>query len=129
MGYSDPDPAYAEFLRAGAARVVVPMANGKASALELLYFLHTGRRWTGIGPPPLLADPDGLSAFLESMTLDTGPPKQVGKPWEVVVPTTLTVLECGSACVDGDRIAAKLVPAGKKAKLVAGAPEDHHHTE
>jgi hypothetical protein len=124
MGYADADPQYAEFLRAGAARIVVPVANGKAAALELLYFLNTGHRWTGSSPPPLLADPDGLAAYVESAALETGPPKPVGDPWTVVVPTALTVLECGSACVDGDLVAARLSPQGKKAKLVSSVAEN-----
>ncbi len=125
MGYGDADPLYADFLRSGAARVVVPVANGEAAALELLYFLSTGNRWTGSGPPPLVSDMEALAAFVESKEVEDNAPIPVGDSWRLTVPTSLTVLECGSACVDGDKVAAPLIPAGSKTKLVAGATAEH----
>lgn len=120
LGVSDPDPLYAEFLRSGAARILVPLANDKAAAMEILYYLHTGQRWTGDAAPPIMAGDEQLAAILESHALEENWPQPVGEPWTMRVPTSLTVLECGSACVDGDAVEAKLMPVGKKGMMTSG---------
>ena len=120
LGVSDPDPLYAEFLRSGAARILVPLANDKAAALEIFYHLHTGQRWTGDVAPPVMAGDEQLAAILESQALEENWPQPVGDPWTMRVPTSLTVLECGSACVDGDAVEVKLSPVGKKGIMTSG---------
>ncbi len=120
MGMSDSDPLYAQFLQAGAGRVVVPLANGQTAGLELLYFLTTGKRWQGSDPPPVTGSSKELAAILEGSDDDKDWPQEIGK-WEVKVPTSMTVLESGSACVDGAAVAAKLEPLGQPGSLKSGS--------
>ena len=127
MGQSDVDPLYADFLRAGAARLVVPVAEGSAACLELMYFIQMGRRWPGSEPPPLVGDFSALAAYIESEHDETGHPSLVGASWEIRVPTTLTVLECGSACVDGSLLATKLVPQSLTHGVLKGGDEHSAH--
>lgn len=91
----DNDPLYARFLRAGAARVLVPVRPGYEESL--LYYLESNKIWKGRGPPdvkselylPLHQDiKEKQGAGFEG--------KKVGDPWEVKVPTSLVFLQKGS---------------------------------
>jgi len=98
------DPAFQGFLRAGAARVVVPVRPSFTEAV--LYYQLTGILWGG-GPVPSIAtiiDPDAelYNSFLEEMEgiedlpdVDADVPIDTDDPetWLVKVPTTLVWLQ------------------------------------
>ncbi|WP_157245739.1 hypothetical protein [Nonomuraea typhae] len=95
LNVTDPDPDFAAFLRAGAARVQVPVRPGFEKAVA--YFAHTGNVWDGNDVPrvedelyvPII---DEITANLGK--IDGGVPYPAGsKPWEVVVPTDLVLLQ------------------------------------
>lgn len=101
---TDPDPLFTDFLRAGAARVVVPVHP--AYTETVLYYLHTGEIWNG-GEPPTIDDPLFVSIVeemrgdasitdtgenLERCSLDGRIPCVVDE-WDVKVPTTLVILQ------------------------------------
>jgi hypothetical protein len=94
LHFTDPDPDFAEFLKAGAARVQVPVRPGFETAIA--HFCDTG------------AIPDGEATLVggsmyvpivqeitESLgKLDDGVPYPEGsQPWEVRVPTSLVVVQ------------------------------------
>ncbi|NMR20211.1 hypothetical protein [Cellulomonas fimi] len=96
----DADPAWLEFLRSGAARVVVPARPGFEAAIA--YYLETGKIWRGgevdpddpLGGLPDIDDPLYVSILTEIMER-TGAPQgeiPVGEPWLTHVPTPLVVL-------------------------------------
>ena len=100
---NDPDPQFTDFLRAGAARVVVPAHP--AYAETLLHYMATSEIWNG-GNPPTLNDPlyvsivDELKAdaggdidgTLAACSANEGYPCLAGE-WEVKLPTTLVYLQ------------------------------------
>jgi hypothetical protein len=90
---SDPDPTFEAFLRAGSARLQVPVRPGFERAL--LWYLHTGKIWRG-GEPPLVGDPYYLPIVEElaeatGMSLDQ--PVPYGEPWTYQLPTTLVAID------------------------------------
>jgi hypothetical protein len=87
----DVDPQFAEFLRAGAARVVIPVRPGFETAVA--HFLDTGEIWNGANPP-LLSSPLYVSIIQEIKERDEAPGTEVpqGDPWDVRLPTTLVRL-------------------------------------
>jgi hypothetical protein len=100
----DADPLFAEFLRAGAARVVVPVHPAYPEAV--LHYLHTGEIWKG-GEPPNIDDPLFISIInelrgdaqlnddgdgLTACSLDSATPCFVDE-WEVKLPTELVYLQ------------------------------------
>lgn len=87
------DATATAFLKAGAARVVVPVRPGYEEAFA--WFLATGDVWMG-GEPPVIDDEMYVSLIEELMTaqdvsFDDATPW--GAPWEVVVPTSLVILQ------------------------------------
>jgi hypothetical protein len=106
------DPQHLDFLKAGAARVVLPVRPGYERAV--LHFLETGTTWNGRGEPPDVTSPNYLSIVQEfkesSGNFDTE--LLVGEPWDVIVPTSLVRLRSDDALprwekdVDGDWIEA-----------------------
>jgi len=93
------DPLFAEFLKAGQARVVVPVRPSMEPAVW--YYLMTGQPWMG-GDPPLATDGNYLS-IAEEIKEATGAPgteAPYGPSWEVVVPTTLIKLRDGDVIAD-----------------------------
>jgi hypothetical protein len=92
---SDPDPDFAAFLKAGAARVQVPVRPGFERTIS--HFCQFGEIWEGNDPP--LIDDDLYVPIVDEIStnlgkLDAGvayPPDS--EPWEVVVPTDLVVLQ------------------------------------
>jgi hypothetical protein len=84
----DTDPAFGDFLRAGAARVVFPVRPGFEAAI--IHYLDTGEIWNG-GPPPDISSSLYLPIVqeIEQATGAPGNETPVGDPWEVTVPTTL----------------------------------------
>lgn len=95
LQFVDPDPDFASFLKAGAARVQVPVRPGFEKAVA--YFDDTGVIWNGAEPPVI-----GDSMFVpiiqeitESLgKIEGGVPYPEGsQPWEVTVPTSLVVVQ------------------------------------
>lgn len=92
---TDPDPDFAAFLRAGAARLQVPVRPGFERAVA--YYCQTGAIWDG-NDVPLIGD-DLYVPIIEEITeklgkLDEGVPfPPDSQPWEVTVPTSLVVVQ------------------------------------
>ncbi|MFD4137298.1 hypothetical protein [Streptomyces goshikiensis] len=93
---SDTDPTFAEFLRAGAARVVFPVRPGFED--DVRYFVQFGKIWGG-GPVPGLNRPDyvPISEEIRRATGAPGDERPVGDPWEIEVPTELVRLKTKTA--------------------------------
>jgi hypothetical protein len=91
FGYDDADPLFTAFLRAGAARVVVPVRPGFELAIG--YFLSTGQIWQG-GELPPITDPLYVPIVQELAEQLGAPGAEVpqGGPWDVSVPTSLLLL-------------------------------------
>ena len=85
--YED-DPTFADFLKAGSARVVVPVRPGMRK--DLTYYLITGNIWGG-KDLPAISDNDYLPITEEIKAQDDAPGNEtpVGDPWEASVPTSL----------------------------------------
>ena len=95
LNLSDPDPDFAAFLRAGAARVQVPVRPGFEAAVA--YYAQTGVIWDG-NDVPSVNDQLYLPIVKEITEnlgkLDNGVPYPVGsKPWEVNMPTDLVLVQ------------------------------------
>lgn len=91
MLLDDVDPLFADFLRAGAARVVFPVRPGFEAAV--LHYLETGEIWAG-GPAPDVTDPLYVPIIKEIQEATGAPGNEVpqGEPWLVHLPTTLAKL-------------------------------------
>jgi hypothetical protein len=93
---TDPDPDFASFLRAGAARVQVPVRPGFEKAVA--HFCQFGQIWNG-NDPPLRDDDlyvpivDEIAANLGKFDNDGVPYPTGSSPWEVRVPTDLVVVQ------------------------------------
>src|SRR5205085_11741050 len=84
-------PELADFLRAGAARLVLAVREGFQEAV--LHFLETGQVWNG-GPVPTLTSPLYVD-IVDEIRAKTGAPGlevAVGEPWKVRLPTQLVRL-------------------------------------
>lgn len=93
LAETDTDPVFQSFLRAGYARVQVPVRPGFERSV--LYYLYTGRLWRG-GEPPLIGDESYLPIVEElaeatGMALSDATP--YGEPWTYRLPTTLVALD------------------------------------
>ena len=109
-GKEDTDTNFTDFLRAGAARVVVPVHPAYTEAI--LHYMHTNEIWNG-GEPPTLDDPlfisivdeiksdtnADLGANLPSCSIDSGYPC-LADEWDVKVPTNLVYLQKDSDLPD-----------------------------
>ena len=92
---TDPDPDFAAFLKAGAARVQVPVRPGFEKAIA--HFCQFGEIWEG-NDVPLRSDNLYLPIITEISEnlgkLDEGVPYPPdSEPWEVTVPTALVLLQ------------------------------------
>jgi len=93
--FTDPDADFAAFLRAGAARVQVPVRPGFEQAVA--HFCQFQQIWDGNDPP--LRDDDLYVPIVDEIAANLGkfddgvpyPPGSV--PWEVRIPTDLVLLE------------------------------------
>jgi hypothetical protein len=99
----DTDPLFTDFLRAGAARVVIPVHSAYTEAV--LHYLYTNEIWNG-DRPPTLDDPLYIS-IVDEIKADTGADIRDDLPecsddssypcvieeWEVKVPTNLVILQ------------------------------------
>lgn len=95
MRLTDPDPEFAAFLKAGAARVQLPVRPGFERAVA--HFQQFGKIWMGDDPP--LRDDEMYVPVIDEIAenlgkLDDGVPYPAGsQPWEVTIPTSLVVLQ------------------------------------
>ena len=91
IGYDDPDPVFADFLRAGYCRVSVPARPGFEGAID--HFLTFGETWNG-GPLPAIANPLYLPIADEIAERLDQPGDEIaqGDPWTVRIPTRLVKL-------------------------------------
>ena len=89
------DELYDQFLRAGQARVVIPVRPSFEPAMA--YFLMTGQLWEG-GDPPDVTDSNYLSIAQETKEASGAPgdEKPVDEPWEVKLPTNFVLLQSDS---------------------------------
>jgi hypothetical protein len=92
----DTDPLFLNFLQAGMAKVLVPVRPGYEK--QVMHFLRTGQIWQG-SEVPAINSPIYLS-IVEELKAPVGIVE--GEPWEIRVPTALTVLQCNSGCVEGE---------------------------
>ena len=86
------DPEYQAFLRAGSARVVLPVRPGYEGAAD--WFICTGFPWAG-KQAPKPDDPNYIS-IADEIAQQTGAPDDgvpAGPSWEVRLPTTLLSLD------------------------------------
>ena len=94
--FTDPDADFAAFLRAGAARVQVPVRPGFEKAVA--YFCQYGEIWNG-NDPPLRNDDlyvpivDEIAANLGKFDYNGVPYPAGSTPWEVRIPTELVLVE------------------------------------
>lgn len=92
---TDPDSDFTAFLKAGAARVQVPVRVGFERAVA--HFCQFGEIWEGNDPP--LRDDDLYVPIVDEIAanlgkLDEGVPYPPGSgPWEVRIPTSLVLLQ------------------------------------
>jgi hypothetical protein len=89
--YSDIDPLFASFIKAGAAHVQLPVRLNFEAAVD--HFCHFGKVWNG-GPLPEIHDELYLAFFKEQQAQLASPGKEipVSDPWLVYVPTELIKL-------------------------------------
>lgn len=92
---TDPDPEFAAFLKAGAARVQVPVRPGFEKAIA--YYCQTGLIWNGEDPP--LLDDELYVPIVQEITENLGGPEEGvpypegAEPWEVTIPTSLVLVQ------------------------------------
>lgn len=87
----DINPQFEEFLKAGAARVVVPVRPGFEGALS--HYQETGKLWMGEEMPDIFS-PFYVSMIQEVKARNFAPADEVVvEEWEVSLPTTLVMLK------------------------------------
>lgn len=93
---TDADPDFAAFLKAGAARVQVPVRPGFERAVA--HYCQFGEIWEGHDAP--LMDDELYVPIVDEITESLGKPHdppvpypEGSEPWEVTVPTELVILE------------------------------------
>jgi hypothetical protein len=92
----DVDPEFLDFLRAGAARVVVPVRPGFEVAIT--HFIETGKIWAGQSDPPPINSALYVS-IIDEIRERTGAPQgeiPVGEPWDARLPTSLVLVRADS---------------------------------
>lgn len=94
------DGLFSAFLEAQVARVLVPARTERT--LAMLYFLSSGMTWFGsddyVAVDP--ADAALVLDFLQAQQTEKPAKTVIGEPWEVVVPTTMRVLDPGGFRAD-----------------------------
>lgn len=93
----DVDPVFLGFLQAGYARVQVPVRPGYEDAVQR--FLIDTIPWNGGSAPGV--DSELYLAIANELKEPVGQIDPEVEPWTITVPTTLTVLQCESGCVEG----------------------------
>ena len=90
VGIQDTDPLFESFLKAGYARVMVPMRPNYDKVVS--HFFSTGRVWNG-GDPPVVEDPLYVSLIDDLLPK----PVELGDTWEIKLPTSLVILQADSS--------------------------------
>lgn len=119
----DADLDFLKFLQAGMARVLVPVRLGFEEVA--MQYLSTGEIWGG-GPVPAIKSDLYLSIVQELMGAVMYTGEDVSPTWEIRVPTTLTVLQCGSACISGSGLPCECgtgIGGGTPGVLTAGSSD------
>lgn len=108
--YDDVDPLFADYLRAGAARVVFAVRPGFEQAV--VHFLETGEIWNG-GDPPDISSTMYVSIVQEIQEAQGKPGSEVaqGDPWNVRTPTTLVKLRADDSLPAWKHVGDEWVPA------------------
>jgi hypothetical protein len=91
VNLEDRDSQFSDFLRAGAARALVPVRPGFEKAM--IHFMETGEIWDG-GDLPEINSPVYVP-LLEELNAQTQigqTPLPYGNPWKIKLPTTLVML-------------------------------------
>ncbi len=103
------DPNFADFLRAGAARVVFPVRPGFEDAV--IHYLETGLLWDG-GDPPDISSSLYLPIVQEVAEAEQKPGDEipVGDPWDVRVPTQLIKLRLDDSLPKWKKVGNDWVP-------------------
>jgi hypothetical protein len=87
----DINPQFEEFLKAGAARIVVPVRPGFEAALA--HYQETGDIWMGEEMPDIYS-PLYVSIIQEIKARNFGPEDEIlVAEWDITVPTTLVMLK------------------------------------
>ena len=91
MRIDEVDPLFKDFLKAGEARVTVPVRPGFEKAVA--HYLETGEIWDGKDPLDITSE-TYLPIMKEIQERDAVPGSETpyGDPWEVRLPTTLVTL-------------------------------------
>lgn len=92
----DDDPAFNSFMRAGSARVVLPVRPGAENSM--VYFLKFGGVWSG-EQAPVPGDEFYFSIADEAAVetnADLAEPEEYGDPWQYKVATSLVKLRDGT---------------------------------
>jgi hypothetical protein len=94
----DISPQFEEFLKAGAARVVVPVRPGFEAALA--HYHETGDVWMGEDIPDMFS-PKYVSIIQEIKARNFAPEDEIlVEEWDVTLPTTLVVLKENATLLD-----------------------------
>lgn len=110
LGIDDSDQQFADFLRAGAARALLPVRPGFERAL--IFFLNSGTipskdDLDNITSPLYVPVLEEIKEVENGMSMD---PVPVGDPWEVRLPTTLVVLRKDDTLPEWGEVDGKWVP-------------------
>ncbi|WP_240373993.1 hypothetical protein [Bacillus piscicola] len=95
LHFTDPDPDFAAFLKAGAARVQLPVRPGFERAVA--HFCQFGEVWEGNDIP--LRDDELYVPIVDEITESLDKPQgevpypEDSEPWEVTIPTSLVMLQ------------------------------------
>lgn len=110
VNYEDADPQFADFLKAGAARVLLPIRPGFERAM--IHFIESaGEIWEGEGDPPVVSDTYAAAlADLEAAAEIAQAPAAYGKPWTVRLPTTLVMLRKDGTLPKWTKVGGEWVP-------------------
>jgi hypothetical protein len=110
LNISNVDPLFVQFLKAGYARVVVPVRLGFAAAVH--HYLCRGQPWLGGDLPPVGDDRQNplYLDIAEEIKNDTGGgysgeiETPIGDPWEYTLPTTLMLLKDDATLPEWHRV-------------------------
>ena len=97
------DPFLEEFLKAGYARVVVPVRPGFEAAVS--YFLEHAEPWEGEGEPSI--DDPLYKPIVDEIKERTGGGQgeiAVGEPWETRLPTTAILVRSEASLPEWERV-------------------------
>lgn len=97
------DPELEEFLKAGYARVVLPVRAGFEVAVS--YFMQTGEVWNGEGEPEI--DDPLYKPIVDEIKERTGADLgevPVGEPWDTRLPTVAVLVRRGHSLPQWERV-------------------------